>query len=135
MTRERRLPLLERLEACRIEVLPVCDCNEARRFLESCSRVQVVLCDTTLPDGNWRNVLEDVQQSSTNADVILCARLSDERLWIDALESGAYDLLIEPYTEQEVERILEAAAARSYMRSLPPARAISHKTKAAGGPA
>jgi hypothetical protein len=33
MTRERRLPLLEALESCSIDVLPVCDCSEARQML------------------------------------------------------------------------------------------------------
>jgi len=52
-------------------------------------------------------------------------------LWIDALEQGAYDVLVEPYQREEIWRIVEAAAARSYMRSLPRARATSYKTKAA----
>ena len=35
MARERRLPLLDVLESCSIDVLPVCDCKEARRMLEA----------------------------------------------------------------------------------------------------
>ena len=54
MVRERRLPLLEALEACGFDVLPVCDCSEARRILETEPKVQVVLTDSVLPDGDWR---------------------------------------------------------------------------------
>jgi len=35
MARERHQPLLDALECCGIEVVPVCDCNEARRMLET----------------------------------------------------------------------------------------------------
>jgi hypothetical protein len=54
MARERRLPLLEALESCGIDVLPVCDCNEGRRILETEPKVQLVLTDAALPDGDWR---------------------------------------------------------------------------------
>src|SRR5438445_13332444 len=58
MALKRRLPLLDALESCGIGVLPVCDCNEARRMLETQPRVQAVVTDTALPDGDWRRVLE-----------------------------------------------------------------------------
>jgi len=76
-------------------------------------------------------VLEIVAADRPNVEVVVCSRLGDHRLWIDALEQGAYDLVAEPYQREEIQRIVEAAAARSYMRSLPPARAMSYKTRAA----
>ena len=132
MARERRLPLLEALESCGIDVLPVCNCNEGRRMLEIQPQVQVVLTDAALPDGDWRGVLQIVAQAGVNIEVVVCSRLGDHKLWIDVLEQGAYDVLVEPYECEEVRRIVEAAAARNYMRSLPLARAIiSHETTAA----
>jgi len=131
MARERRLALLETLESCAIDVLPVCDCNEARRMLETQLQVQVVLTDRLLPDGDWRVVLEIVAQAGANVQVVVCSRLGDHTLLIDVLEQGAYDVLVEPYQREEIRRVLEAAAARSYIRSLPLAQSTSHKTKAA----
>jgi DNA-binding NtrC family response regulator len=131
MARERRLSLLETLEVSGIDVLPVCDCNEARRMLETQLQVQVVLTDRALPDGDWRAVLEIVAQGRANVQVVVCSRLCDHQLVIDVLEEGAYDVLLEPYQREEIRRVLEAAAARSYMRSLPPAGAMSYKTKVA----
>jgi len=129
MAQERRLPLLGVLEPCGIEVQAVCDCNEAHRMLETQPPVQVVVTDTALPDGDWRRVLAIVTQVSPNIEVIVCSRLGDHNLWIDVLEQGGYDVLVEPYQREEVRRIVEVAAARSYMRSL--AQAINHKPKAA----
>ena len=128
MARERRLPLLDALESGGIEVLAVCDCNEALQMLRT-QPVQVVVTDTTLPDGDWRRVLEIVEQRSRKIEVVVCSRVGDLKLWLDVLEQGGYDVLVQPYQREEIKRIVEAAAARSYIR--PPAQARSHKPNAA----
>jgi len=117
MARERRPPLLDALESCGVEVLSVCDCNEARRMFEAQPPVQVVVTDTALADGDWRRVLEIVVQGCPNIEVVVSLRLSDHALWMDVLEQGGYDVLAEPYQHKEVQRIVEAAAAKSYLRS------------------
>ena len=127
MAQERRLPLLDALESCGIEVLPVCNCNEARRMLEA-QPVQAVVTDAVLHDGDWRRVLEIVEQGRRRIEVVVCSRLGDPKLWLDVLEQGGYDVLVQPYQREEIKRIVEAAAARSYMR--PPAQARSHKRSA-----
>ena len=129
MVQERRLPLLDVLESCGIEVVPACDCNEARRMLEA--QVQVVLTDRVLPDEDWRVVFEIVSQGRANVQVVVRSRLGDHTLLIDVLEQGAYDVLVEPYQREEVRQVLEAAAARSDVRSRPLARMTDYKTKAA----
>jgi len=127
MARERRLPLLDELKSCGIEALSVCDCNDAERMLETQPPVQVVVTDAALLDGDWRRVLEIVAQGGTNIEVIVCSCVGDPNLWLDVLEAGGYDVLVQPYQREEIKRIVECAAARRYLRS--PARAISHKPK------
>jgi DNA-binding NtrC family response regulator len=126
MAPERSLPLLEALESCGIDVLAVCDCSEARRILETPQQVQVVLTDTALPDGDWRRVLEIVLRACPNIEVVVCSRLGDYKLWMDVLELGGYDVLIEPYQHEDVKRIVGTAAARSYAL---PHQMIRHKSR------
>jgi len=109
MARERRPPLLEALESCGIDVLPVCDCNEGRRMLEIQPQMQVVLTDAALPDGDWRGVLQIVALARADIEVVVCSRLGDQKLWIDVLEQGAYDVLVEPYQREEIRRIVDVA--------------------------
>ncbi len=116
MPDDRRPVLLEQLEKSGTEVLSVCNCDQARRVLQT-RPVQVVLTDVALSDGNWWSVLEDIAQSHTNAELILCTGIAEPTLWCDALDRGAYDLLVEPYEREEVERIVKGAAARSRLRS------------------
>ena len=105
MAQERRLPLLDVLESCGIEVVPAGNCNEARRMLET--QIQVVLTDRALPDGDWRAVLEIVAQDRANVQVVVCSRLGDHTLLIDVLEQGGYDVLVEPYRREEIRRVYE----------------------------
>jgi len=91
--------------------------------------VQAVVTDAVLHDGDWRRVLEIVEQGRRRIEVVVCSRLGDPKLWLDVLEQGGYDVLVQPYQREEIKRIVEAAAARSYMR--PPAQARSHKRSAA----
>ena len=123
MAPERCLPLLDALESCGVEVLPVSNCNEARRIFEAQPLLQVVVTDAVLRDGDWRQVLAIVAQGRRKIEVVVCSRLCDPKLWLNVLEEGGYDVLVEPFDHEEVRRIVEAAAARSYIGS--PALAIN----------
>jgi DNA-binding NarL/FixJ family response regulator len=131
MAQERRRTLLDLLESCGIEVVPACNCNEARRMLETQPPVQTVLTDRALPDGDWRAVLEIVAQGRAYVQVVVCSRLRDHTLLIDVLEQGAHDVLVELYQREEVRRVLEAAAARSCVLPRSLARMTSYENKAA----
>jgi DNA-binding NtrC family response regulator len=114
MCRERRLSFLEQLDACRAEVLPACDWEEAERILSKVP-VDVIVTDTK---AEWRRVLDAAGKRAGGPQVVICARRVDERLCAELFRQGAYDVLVEPYTGEELLRVLEAAAAKTYMNSL-----------------
>jgi DNA-binding NtrC family response regulator len=116
MTRARRANLLRALEYSVTDVLAVCSCKEAQIVLKGHLPVQVVVTDARLPDGTWNDVVQDVLCHSRNARVVVCSR-RDEVLtsWNDYFERGAYDLLIEPYSKDQVKRTVESAASASFL--------------------
>jgi DNA-binding NtrC family response regulator len=97
-------------------------------MLEAQPAVQVVVTDARLHDGDWRRVFELVERGRRKIEVVVCSRLGDPKLWLDVLDQGGYDLLVEPFQHEEVRRIVEAAAGRSLMRS---AQVANHKRNAA----
>src|SRR2546428_5401981 len=115
----------------RYRILPVSTCQEARRALASSLAVQVVIVDVALPDGSWCQVLEDVAQRSGHAEVIVRTHVAERSLWREVVARGASDLLLEPCPPEEMKRIIEAAVARSYMRSLRPTTPALVKAKVA----
>ena len=79
-----------------------------RRF-----RPSVVISDEVLTDGDWRELLADLQREKHGPPLIVSSRLADDRLWVEVLNLGGYDLLMKPFAATEVTRVVKMAAHRS----------------------
>jgi DNA-binding NtrC family response regulator len=66
----------------------------------------LVLTEAALPDGNWLDVLHLVRGCPLEVEVVVTDPQADSRLWSEALNRGAYDLIAQPFYEPEVRRIL-----------------------------
>jgi DNA-binding NtrC family response regulator len=73
---------------------------------------RVILTEAGLPDGSWHDVLALSREAWPAADVIVTDLHADARFWAEALNLGAYDLLVKPFCESEVRRILTHACSR-----------------------
>jgi DNA-binding NtrC family response regulator len=109
MPRERWPQMLAELDAIGIKTWPAETCHEARRLLENRPRVDVVISDLSLADGNWCDVFKHLVDTGSHASMIVTTRQADERLWSEVLWRGAYDLLLEPYEKGHVRRVVEGA--------------------------
>ena len=85
--------------------------NDALRAIRrQPDRFQVVICEDRLPDGNWKSLLAELERLPVQPSLVVCSRLADERLWVDVLKLGAFDLLLcAPFVPGEVLRITENA--------------------------
>jgi len=72
----------------------------------------VLLTEAALPDGNWLDALHLARESPNDLQVIVTDAHADARLWAEALNLGAYDLIAQPFYEPEVRRILYNACSR-----------------------
>jgi DNA-binding NtrC family response regulator len=70
---------------------------------------EVVVCERDLPPGSWKDVLEQVTILPDPPSLIVTSRLADERLWAEALNLGAYDVLAKPFDSTEAMRVFGAA--------------------------
>jgi DNA-binding response OmpR family regulator len=66
------------------------------------TRVSIVICESQLPDGNWKDVLRQVAPLPDRPRLIVVSRNADESLWAEVLEMGAFDLLATPFREAEL---------------------------------
>jgi DNA-binding NtrC family response regulator len=70
-------------------------------------RFDLVLLDADLSDAVWQSLLQWSRQHGTALATVVCARVADHHLWGEVLQSGAYDLLVEPFEHNEVARIVD----------------------------
>ena len=69
----------------------------------------MVLCERDLAPESWREMLEHLRQMDDPPLLVVISRLADERLWAEALNLGAHDVLAKPFDASEVTRILSLA--------------------------
>jgi DNA-binding NtrC family response regulator len=71
--------------------------------------VGVVLSEKDLPPHSWTDMLYAIHHLQDAPAVIVASRLADERLWAEALNLGAYDVLAKPFDRDEVLRSVSLA--------------------------
>ena len=70
-----------------------------------------VLCESSLADGDWKDVLAELLLCSSPPPLIVTSRLADAYLWTEVLDAGGFDVVPSPWEERELIRVLERAAA------------------------
>ncbi len=75
-------------------------------------RVPIVFWDGDRMPEAWKGLLEEFASLSRPPLLILTSRLADDRLWAEALNLGAYDVLAKPFEAAEVVRTAGLACLR-----------------------
>ena len=96
------------LDLLAVGVAHATDVQQARERL-GLESFGAVVVEAQLADGTWLDVLASAHQSPRPPAVIVTRAHADARTWVHAIESGAYDLLPQPFHAPEVRRILERA--------------------------
>ncbi len=90
------------------EMLRVRTCHEALALLRE-TEIPVVVCERTLPDGDWKKILAEASTRPTPSRVIVTSQLADDLLWTEVLDMGGYDVLGKPFDSREVVRVISLA--------------------------
>src|SRR4051794_20586636 len=77
-------------------VLEHCQTLRQARIKLQQDRYDVILTESTLPDGRWLDVLHLAREYPDDLKVIVTDPFADARFWAEALNMGAYDLLAQP---------------------------------------
>ncbi len=64
--------------------------------------IHVVLCECDLTPGTWIDLLDYIRHLPHPPSLIVTSRLADDRLWAEALNLGAWDVLAKPFVPSEV---------------------------------
>jgi DNA-binding response OmpR family regulator len=105
------------------QLLTATTCRMAEQKLRG-SAILVVFCESSLPDGSWKDVLEMISQLEEPPLLVVTSRLADDLLWSEVLNLGGYDVILTPYVEDEVRRLLTSVWTRHF-NLLPKVRAVS----------
>jgi DNA-binding NarL/FixJ family response regulator len=117
MSGERRAAVLEQVEGCGVHVLVACGLKEARGILDT-RAVDLILTDAALSDGDWRDILAHRVEAGLNSEVIVCAKRLERGLCAEAYALGAWEVVADTGSREDLRKTIESAASRNYMHSL-----------------
>ena len=82
---------------------------EIKYFLKRLHRSTLIFTDTTLPDGTWADVVEVAKNATPPCPVIVVSRVVDLALYLEAMQEGAADFIVAPFTAVDLESIIRSA--------------------------
>jgi len=94
-------------------------------------RYALVICERTLQQGTWKDLLERTLAMPSPPLVLVTGLHPDDRLWAEAINLGAYDVLPKPFDRQEVVQVVSAAWLQWRSRRLRHARLAEERHLAA----
>jgi DNA-binding response OmpR family regulator len=78
--------------------------------------IPIVICDCDITPRTWGDLLDHISLLPDPPLLIVSSRLADERLWAEALNLGAWDVLAKPLVAEETIRIVNVALQRWHDR-------------------
>jgi CheY-like chemotaxis protein len=86
--------------------------------------ISVILCERDLKPGTWIEVLDHIRDLPHPPYLIVTSKFADERLWAEALNLGAWDVLARPLDRTEVLRVVIGAWQHWYDQIQMPVRVM-----------
>jgi DNA-binding response OmpR family regulator len=112
-----------------VTLLTAHDLASARVLLQE-HDVAAIVCERDLSPGTWMYMLEDIQAMPNPPSLIVASRLADERMWVETLNLGAWDLVAKPFDSSEVIRTIKSGSQRWNDQDAPQITRIEHERAA-----
>lgn len=84
---------------------------EVKYLLKRLHQPTLIFTDVTLPDCTWTDVVEAAKNTTPPCPVIVVSRFVDLSLYLEALQRGAADFIVVPFSTAELESIIRSATA------------------------
>jgi len=82
--------------------------DEAAKLLDQ-THPELVFTDTQLADGTWSEVVSLVERAGAPANVIVVGSHVDIRVYVSAMESGAFDFIVPPLEPESLLHVVGVA--------------------------
>jgi CheY-like chemotaxis protein len=93
---------------CQWRLCPIRTLASAADALQQ-QAVPIIISACELLPGSWREMLAQISLLPDPPLLIVTSRLADDSLWAEALNLGAWDVIVKPFDATEVTRILNSA--------------------------
>ncbi len=64
----------------------------------------VIMMDITMPNLSGTEAVREIRKRDPNVKIIMCSAMGQQRLVVDAIEAGAQDFIVKPFTPERVKQ-------------------------------
>lgn len=69
----------------------------------------LVTMDITMPEMNGVEAVKGIKQIDSQAKVVMCSAMGQQSLVIEAIQAGAKDFIVKPFTAERIEEAVDKA--------------------------
>jgi DNA-binding NtrC family response regulator len=102
-------PLRRTLTDLSIETYSVATCKEAGDLIPQC-KPHIIFTESSLRDGWWSSILNIADAANVPISVIVVSEHPDTRLYLSAMERGAFDFVVPPFEKEPLNFVIRSAA-------------------------
>ena len=84
-------------------------CADAARLLEQ-THPELIFTASQHADGTWRDVMMLAERATVATNVIVVGKCRDVRLYLLAMEYGAFDFIFPPFEPEHIGHVVRVAA-------------------------
>lgn len=84
-------------------------CAEAARLVDQ-THPELIFTTTLHDDGTWRNIVMLAENAPVPTNVIVVGKSDDYRLYIAAMDYGAFDFIVPPFESEPIGHVVRVAA-------------------------
>ena len=114
------------LRRCRCDVAAAATIADARNYLNR-DNFDIIFTDLVLPDGSGMGFLQEIQARPQRPLVVITANAGAVNPAVDCIKHGAFDYLIRPFSDEQVNITLRKA--EEMVRLVKVNRLLSHDTE------
>ncbi|RME89322.1 MAG: response regulator [Candidatus Hydrogenedentota bacterium] len=87
----------------------VADASNGQEAIENYvqTKPDIVLMDITMPEVNGLEALQKILEIDPNANVVMCSALGQQNLIVEAIEKGAKDFIVKPFTPERLLAVID----------------------------
>jgi len=108
-TTEMCAMLIRQLEPLDVEVVGATHASDVAHRVQAGETFEVAILPAALPHTEWWALWGELRLLNPRPSILVYARNTTFQLWAGVLESGAYDLIAEPFSEEEIQDAVSRA--------------------------
>lgn len=64
----------------------------------------IIMMDITMPNLSGTEAVKEIRKTDPEVKIIMCSAMGQQRLVVDAIEAGAQDFIVKPFTAERVKQ-------------------------------